>query len=92
MNHHPPYVWFTTHHVFPGFLYSESCLTVSPHTKPGLRFNEPGPQGEKNNYLFRHQGEESLTPPRLFHVCIYSCVAEGRLPVCFCHFFDCVLP
>lgn len=43
------------------------------HTKPGLRFNEPSPQGEKNNYLFRHQGEESLTPPHLFHVCVYSC-------------------
>lgn len=45
------------------------------------------PKVRKNNYLFRHQGEESLTPPHLFHVCIYSCVAEGRLPVCFCHIF-----
>lgn len=45
--------------------------------KPGLRFNEPGPQGEKNNYLSRRRGEESPTPPRLFRVCIYSCVSEG---------------
>lgn len=88
MTHHLLYVtfWFTAHHVFPGFLCTDSCLTVFRHIQPGLCFNEPGPQGEKNNYLFRHQGEESLTPPHLFHVCIYSGVAEGSLSVCFCHF------
>lgn len=39
------------------------ALTHASHTKPGLFFNEPGPQGEKNNYLFRHHGEESLIYP-----------------------------
>lgn len=59
--------------------------------EPGLRFNEPGPQGEKNNYLSRHQGGESPTPPRLFHVCIYSCVSEGGRCVSV-RFFLAVLP
>lgn len=73
----------TAHPAFSGFLCSDSGLTVSPHTKPGLLFNEAGPQGEKNNYLFRHRGEESLTPPHLFHVRIYSWVTEGRFSACF---------
>lgn len=48
--------WFTAHHVFPGFLYNDSCLTVSPHTKPGICFNEPGPQGEKKQLLIQAPG------------------------------------
>lgn len=84
-----PYVTFqfTAHHVFLSFLYNDSHSTLSPHTKTGLCFNEPAPQGEKNDYLFRHQGEESLPPPHLFHVCVYSCVAEGRS---FLFFFFCM--
>lgn len=54
--------------------------------KPGLRFNEPGPQGEKNNYLSRRRGEESPTPPRLFP-CLYLFLCFRGRTVCFCGCF-----
>lgn len=51
------------------------------------RFNERGPQGEKNNELFRQQAEGKLDRLLvLFHACIYSC---DCVSVCFCHFFVC---
>lgn len=50
----------------------------------------PGLRGEHNNRSFRHRGEESLTPPCLFHVCVYSRVADGGLFVCFWQFWTCL--
>lgn len=70
------------HPAFSGFLCSDSGLTVSPHTKPGLLFNEARPQGEKNNYLFRHRGEESLTP-LIYSMSVFTPELEGRFSACF---------
>lgn len=78
------------HPASSGFLCSDSGSTVSPHTKPGLLFNEARPQGEKNNYLFRHRGEESLTP--LIFPCLYLLLScWGKISCVFWWFSECAL-
>lgn len=72
---HPPCIpWLSLHRL--------TLDRVSTH-KAGLLFNEPGPQGEENNYLLKYQSEESLPPPHLFHVVCCG----GRTVAVSCLFF-----